>query len=134
MKTRITLISITSAPTPRGPTCPSSQSKRIKKTASATKSWSMGRVPWSTARISLCPAARRCGLRQNAEVTVDEASRLPLKIPKKIVFPNIQTTTTALNALARVNKSFDADHIAEITEEADAVALRWLGAGSTVLT
>jgi hypothetical protein len=37
--------------------------------------------------------------------------------------PFIQTTTTALNALARVNKSFDADHIAEITEEADAVAL-----------
>jgi predicted RNase H-like nuclease (RuvC/YqgF family) len=37
--------------------------------------------------------------------------------------PFIQTTTTALNALARVNKSFDADHIAKITEEADAVAL-----------
>ena len=37
--------------------------------------------------------------------------------------PFIQTTTTALNALARVNKSFDADYIAEITEEADAVAL-----------
>ena len=35
----------------------------------------------------------------------------------------IQTTTTALKALAGVNKSFDADHIAEITEEADAVAL-----------
>ena len=47
-----------------------------------------------------------------AEVTVDEE-----------IISLIQTTTTSLNALARVNKSFDADHIAEITEEADAVAL-----------
>ena len=37
--------------------------------------------------------------------------------------PFIQTTTTALNALSRVNKRFDDDKLAEITEEADAVAL-----------
>tara|TARA_R110001632_G_scaffold178946_1_gene298746 strand:+ start:116 stop:553 length:438 start_codon:yes stop_codon:yes gene_type:complete len=55
-----------------------------------------------------------------AEVTVDEV-RLA-KDSEEIVFL-IQTTNTALNALALVNKSFDADHIAEITEEADAVAL-----------
>ena len=42
---------------------------------------------------------------------------------RKPIPPFIQTTTTALNALALVNKSFDADYIAEITEEADAVAL-----------
>jgi hypothetical protein len=56
-----------------------------------------------------------------AEVTVDEEPPAA-KDSEEIVFL-IQTTTTALNALARVNKSFDADHIAEITEEADAVAL-----------
>ena len=55
-----------------------------------------------------------------AEVTVDEV-RLA-KDSEEIVFL-IRTTNTALNALALVNKSFDADHIAEITEEADAVAL-----------
>jgi hypothetical protein len=61
-----------------------------------------------------------------AEVTVDEeppaAKDQPEEI-KRLHVNLIQTTTTALNALARVNKSFDADHIAEITEEADAVAL-----------
>src|SRR5210317_376856 len=56
-----------------------------------------------------------------AEVTVDEV--WPAAKDSEEIVSLIQTTTTALNALARVNKRFDADYIAEITEEADAVAL-----------
>jgi hypothetical protein len=44
------------------------------------------------------------------------------KNPEEII-SLIQTTTTALNALALSGKRLDADKLAEITEEADAVAL-----------
>ena len=53
-----------------------------------------------------------------AEVTVGEESPAA-----KEIFFLINTTTTALNALALSGKRLDADKLAEITEEADAVAL-----------
>ena len=56
-----------------------------------------------------------------AEVTVGEESPAA-KDPEEII-SLIKTTTTALNALALSGKRLDADKLAEITEEAHAVAL-----------
>ena len=57
-----------------------------------------------------------------SEVTVDEEPPAAKDL-EETIFSNINTTTSALNALALAGKRLDADHIAEITEEADAVAL-----------
>ena len=56
-----------------------------------------------------------------AEVTVNEEP--PAAKDLEEIFFLINTTTTALNALAVVGKRLDADELAEITEETDAVAL-----------
>ena len=56
-----------------------------------------------------------------AEVTVDEEP--PAAKGLEEIFSLIKTTTTALNALALAGRRLDADELAEITEEADAVAL-----------
>ena len=57
-----------------------------------------------------------------SEVTVDEATPAAKDLEENI-FSNINTTTSALNALALAGKRLDADKLAEITEEAYAVAL-----------
>ena len=57
-----------------------------------------------------------------SEVTVDEEPPATKDLEENI-FSNINTTTSALNALALAGKRLDADKLAEITEEAYAVAL-----------
>jgi hypothetical protein len=57
-----------------------------------------------------------------SEVTVDEEPPAAKDL-EETIFSNINTTTSALNALALAGKRLDADKLAEITEEAHAVAL-----------
>ena len=56
-----------------------------------------------------------------AEVTVDEEP--PAAKDLEEIFFLIRTTNAALNAMTRMGEKIDADNLAEITEEADAVAL-----------
>ena len=57
-----------------------------------------------------------------SEVTVDEATPAAKDL-EETIFSNINTTSSALNALALSGKKFAADYVADITEEAYAVAL-----------